>query len=75
MTTEQLLDNALNYIYELVEQEDWICCALLEIPEEEKVCEETCDNLCKDCIKRYLKHYKKEEAIKIQDEFGDYILK
>lgn len=61
MTTEQLLDNALDYIYELVEQEDWICCELVAIPEEEKICSETCDNLCKDCIIRYLKHYKKQE--------------
>lgn len=61
MTTEQLLNNALEYIYELVEQEDWICEELLQIPEEKEICEETCDILCKDCIKRYLKHYKKEE--------------
>lgn len=61
MTTEQLLDNALDYIYELVYQDDWICVALLEIPEEEKICAAYCQNLCKDCIKRYLKHYKKEE--------------
>jgi hypothetical protein len=57
MTTEQLLDNAIEYIYELVEQEDWICEALLVIPEEEKICSETCDIICKDCIIRFLKHY------------------
>lgn len=60
MTTEQLLDNAIDYIYELVEQDDWICEELLIIPEEEKICKETCDNFCKDCIIRFLKHYKKE---------------
>lgn len=32
MTTKQLLDNAIDYIYELVEQEDWICMELLQIP-------------------------------------------
>lgn len=32
MITEQSLDNALEYIYELVEQEDCICCALVAIP-------------------------------------------
>lgn len=61
MTTEQLLDNAIDYIYELVEQEDWICEELLGIPEENVICSETCDIFCKDCIMRYLKCYKKEE--------------
>lgn len=60
MTTEQLLDNALDYIYELAGEEDWICKELLQIPEEEEICSETCDNLCKDCIMRFLKHYKKD---------------
>lgn len=54
MTTKQLLDNAIDYIFKLVEQEDWICTELVEIPEEEKICENTCDGLCKDCVKRYL---------------------
>lgn len=61
MTTEQLLDNALDYIYELAGEEDWICEELLQIPDEKEICFETCDTFCKDCIKRYLKHYKKEE--------------
>lgn len=61
MSTEQLLSNAVDYIYEVVYGQDWICEALLDIPEEADICEQTCDNLCKDCIKRYLKHYKKEE--------------
>ena len=60
ITTEQLLDNAIDYIYELAGEEDWICEELLVIPEEKVICEETCENFCKDCIKRYLKHYKKE---------------
>lgn len=60
MTTEQLLDNALDYIYELAGEEDWICEELLQIPEENEICNETCDIFCKDCIKRYLKHYKKD---------------
>lgn len=61
MTTKQLLDNALSYIYELTYQDSWICDKLLEIPEEEKICAAYCQDFCKDCIKRYLKHYKKEE--------------
>ena len=60
MKTEQLLDNAINYIYELVAEDDWICEELLVIPEEEKICSTTCHGLCKDCIIRFLKHYKKE---------------
>ena len=61
MTTEQLLDNAIDYIYELTYQDSWICDELLEIPEEEKICAAYCQNLCKDCIIRFLKHYKKLE--------------
>ena len=61
MKHEQLLDNALEYIYELTYQDSWICDKLLEITEEEKICVAYCQDFCKDCIKRYLKHYKKEE--------------
>lgn len=60
MTNEQLLENALDYIEEIVQDEDWICTGLHNIPEEYDYCADNCENLSKDCIKRYLKHYKKE---------------
>ena len=60
MKSEELLDNAVDYIYDVVYGQDWICEALLDIPEESKICDETCDNLCKDCIIRFLKYYKKK---------------
>lgn len=60
METKQLLDNAIEFIRELNEEEDWLCCDLFEIPEEQEICEKTCDNnLNRDCIIRYLKNYKK----------------
>lgn len=61
MNSKQLLDNAIDYIYDIVYGQDWICEALLDIPKESKICDETCDNLCKECILRFLKHYKKEK--------------
>ena len=60
MKSEELLDNAVDYIYEVVYGQDWICEALLDIPEEEKICSAYCQNLCKDCVLRFLKHYKKK---------------
>ena len=60
MKSEDLLEHAVEYIYELVNQDDWICTELLEIPEESDICKQTCDNLCKDCIIRFLKRYKKK---------------
>ena len=60
MKSEELLDNAVDYIYEVVYGQDWICEALFDIPEESEICEHTCNNLCKDCILRFLKHYKKK---------------
>ena len=46
MKSEELLDNAVDYIYDIVYGQDWICEALLDIPEESEICEHTCDNLC-----------------------------
>jgi hypothetical protein len=32
METKRLLDNAIEYIYELAGEEDWICCELYKKP-------------------------------------------
>lgn len=58
MNSEELLDKAIDYIYDLVQDDDYICEALMDIPEEEKFCAAYCQCLCKDCIVRFLKHYK-----------------
>ena len=59
METKQLLDNAIELIYEFAEDRDWLCCDLFEIPEEKEICEETCEDFNRGCIIRYLKNYKK----------------
>lgn len=38
MKSEELLDNAVDYIYEVVYGQDWICETLLDIPEESEIC-------------------------------------
>lgn len=58
-----LLDNAVSMLKDIYEDDDSFCERLLDIPEEEKICEIYCDKegvQC-DCILRYLKHYKKEQ--------------
>lgn len=58
-----LLDNAVSMLKDIYEDDDYFCERLLDIPEEEKICEVYCDKegvQC-DCILRYLKHYKKEQ--------------
>ena len=58
-TKEALLDKALNLIVELCKDDDNICCALHEIPKENKYCAEHCDNFNKSCVLRYLKYNNK----------------
>lgn len=56
------LKNAVSMLKDIYEDDDYFCTRLLDIPEEEKICEIYCDKegvQC-DCILRYLKHYKKE---------------
>lgn len=59
-TANQLLDNAVDLLYNMFSDDDIFCCKLLEIPEEERICSEQCENLNKDCILRYLKYYEKD---------------
>ena len=57
------LKNAVSMLKDIYEDDDYFCTRLLDIPEEEKICEIYCDKegvQC-DCILRYLKHYKKGE--------------
>ena len=60
MTDKQYLDRALDFIVNVIPEEN-ICEELLDIPEEAKICEENCENLNRFCVLRYFKHYKKGE--------------
>lgn len=59
LETGALLDKALELIVELCKDDDNICCALHEIPEENNYCAEHCDNFNKSCVLRYLKYNNK----------------
>ena len=58
---KEQLKSAVSMLKDIYEDDDYFCTRLLDIPEEEKICEIYCDKegvQC-DCILRYLKHYKK----------------
>lgn len=59
MTDSQYLDKALDFIVEREKDDDYICCALLDIPKEHEICSEDCQNLCRNCVFRFLENYKK----------------
>lgn len=59
MTDSQYLDKALDFIVEREKDDDYICCALLDIPKEHEICSEDCQNLCRNCVLRFLENYKK----------------
>ena len=59
ITPTQLLDNAIDYIYNLLKHSGYDICEFLhDIPEENTICANTCENMKKECILRFLKHYK-----------------
>lgn len=59
ITPTQLLDNAIDYIYNLLKHSGYdICKFLHNITEENTICKNTCENMNKECILRFLKHYK-----------------
>ena len=63
--TKQLLDNAIDYIYELLKHSGYdICKFLHDIPEENTICANTCKNMKKECVLRFLKHYKNGKNIR-----------
>lgn len=59
-TTNQLLDNAVDLLYNIFSDDDIFCSRLVQIPEENKIYSEQCENLNKNCILRYLKYYEKD---------------
>lgn len=59
MSTEELLQKAIDFIIDLWGERDTFCTALLDIPKEAKKCKKNCNNLNAECVKRYLKYYNK----------------
>ena len=60
--TDDMLSEAIDYIKEIEEENDYICEKLMNIPEEEEVCAENCNNLERDCVVRFLRRRIKGEV-------------
>ena len=57
--TENILNKALDFIVERVnEGDDYICEEFSSIPVEWNYCKENCQNLNRECVLRYLKRRK-----------------
>lgn len=61
MTDSQYLDNALDFIVEREEADDYICESLHEIKEEYEVCANDCQNMNRNCVLRFLRHYREDK--------------
>ena len=59
MTDSEYLDKALDFIVEREESNDYICCELHKIPDEENLCAKECQCLGRQCVLRFLEYYKK----------------
>lgn len=57
MTDSQYLTNALDFIVEREQDNDYICERLHEIPKEFDICAKDCQNLCRNCVLRFLENY------------------
>lgn len=61
MTDSQYLCNALDFIVEREEENDYICEKLHDIPQEFEICARDCQNINRNCVLRFLEHYKEAE--------------
>lgn len=59
MTDTQYLDKALDFIVEILQDDDYICSELLDTQDEEDLCAKNCQGLDRECVLRFLKYYKK----------------
>ena len=57
MTDSQYLTNALDFIVEREQDNDYICERLHEIQKEFDICAKDCQNLCRNCVLRFLENY------------------
>ena len=55
MRDKELLNEALDFIIEREQDNDYICDVLNDISEETDICAETCQGLIKSCVLRYLR--------------------
>lgn len=55
------LANAVDFILEREQDNDYICERLHEIPKEFEICANDCQNMCRNCVLRFLENYKTEE--------------
>lgn len=59
MNDAKYLDKAIDFIVEREKDDDYICCALSDIPDEENLCAKECQCLGRQCVLRFLKYYQK----------------
>lgn len=61
MQDKELLNEALGFIVEQEQDNDYICDMLNNIPEETDICAKKCQNLNKSCVLRFLRRRIKGE--------------
>lgn len=54
MTDKEYIDEALDFIVEREQEQDYICDILNYFPEETDICAEVCQGLDKFCVYRFL---------------------
>ena len=62
MTNKEFFDEALDFIVEREQDNDYICDVLNDISEETDICAEKCQNLNKSCVLRFLRRRNKGET-------------
>ena len=61
MQDKELLNEALDFIVEREQDNDYICDVLNDISEETDICAEKCQYLNKSCVLRFLRRRNKGE--------------
>lgn len=59
MSDSEYLDKAIDFIVEREKDDDYICCALSDTPDEASFCAKDCQGVDRQCVLRFLKHYQK----------------
>ena len=63
MTDKEFFDEALDFIVEREQDNDYICDMLNNISEESDICAEGCQGFNKTCVRRFLERRKKKEIL------------
>lgn len=64
MQVKELLNEALDFIIEREQDNDYICDMLNDVSEETDICAEACQGLSKSCVLRFLRLAIKGEVVK-----------